>query len=188
MNNPKDYFKWINNEDNGLVKSKYVNDVKISVKYLPPAYLAYEELSGNPYASKKVKDSLINYYSKSKAFLLTIGTDERKVKGMDIMYKDISDYNEYRTRSEFMNFEMDELISLNTHSSSFKPVLNTMENTYSTTNSRSIFLVFNGEELAKEFDHSESVDLVFNDDIFQTGVNHFVFEKKSLESIPNFIF
>ena len=39
VNSEEAYVKWMNNEKNGLIKTKYIGELKLTVKYLPPDYV-----------------------------------------------------------------------------------------------------------------------------------------------------
>jgi hypothetical protein len=183
-----EYIKWINDPENGLVQSKYIEGVKLKARFLPAEYLAYKEMEGFQKKTEETRDSLISCYSKSKTFLLTIGVDDRKKKAEgDIMYKGVTEYDEYRTRSYTMNFDMEEYIKLKAGDQTFRPVLSTMENVYSLSSDRNIYLVFSDDQAGNLF-LAKDLDLTFNDEIFSTGINHFIFNNRNLNKIPHFIF
>jgi hypothetical protein len=189
IEDPKEYFKWINNPDHHLVVTKNVNDVELIVKYLPPEYMAYRELSGQKKFSEKERDSLINYYSMSKTFLLTINSKgEGKQKPSDIMFRGIDKYQDYKERSFEMNFSMEDFVSLVTDKGTYKPVLNTLENTYGLSSSRTILFVFADSNKGRDLNNAKELDFLFEDEFFSTGVHHFEFEKDDLDNIPYFIF
>ncbi len=179
-NDPKDlksFYKWINDPDNGLVKSRDIEGIKISVKYLPAEFLALKESSeGN---LKGSYDSLYTLYKQNHTFLLSVSyTDDKNVN--DPMYKDLRDYPDYKVRAQAMNFDMNEYVSIKTSSNEYRPVLTSMENTYSLKGQRNIYLVFTDESLKKELQSEKELDFVFEDVFFQTGVNHFVFQQSDL--------
>ena len=189
IHDPKEYIQWINNPENGLTIVKKINNLKITVKYLPPEYLAYQELKEKKQLSQQVKDSLVNHYARNKTFLLTVGPEDGNNKaGADIMFRGIQKYEEYRLRSVTMNFEMAEFVSLVTSKGSLAPVLSTMENVYGLKPDRSIYFVFAQQQPGHNLNEEEVLDFTFNDELFGTGINHFGFTREKLEKTPRFVF
>lgn len=57
-----EFFKWINNPENGLIKSKVINDLQLTVKFIPTEYLAYKEAKSLNISNQKSIDSLLMNY------------------------------------------------------------------------------------------------------------------------------
>lgn len=185
-----DYMQWIHNEDNGLVKSKHINGLIFTVKYLPAEYMAYQELKDSN-AHTISKDSLIKQYRNTLFFLLTVNSDDemKENAGKDVMYLGVKNPKEYQERVMLMNFNMKEFISIQLNdSSTYSPVLTNMENTYGLSNGRSILCVFAPYKSIQEFNNSNTIDLIWDDEIFQSGRNHFVFDSKDFLSLPRLKF
>lgn len=185
---PAAYNRWISDPSHGLVQTRYIHGVKLTLKYLPPEYLAYSDLKRNSLQpAKGIGDSLRDYYSKSVSFMLTLGPDDRKKSegpvNNDIMFLDVTRFEEYKDRSFQMNFDMADYVSLKCGAKEVKPVLTNMENVYGLSPERNIHLVFPADRSARE-----DLEVVFNDELFNTGINHFVITRKQLNSIPNFVF
>src|SRR5688572_592089 len=89
-----DAHQWINDPGQGLIKTKTVGDIKLTVKYLPPNYLAHKEAVDIGIVSPSTVDSLYRDYQNSDAFLLTIASvvDE---DSNDPMYKNLEDFPQY---------------------------------------------------------------------------------------------
>jgi hypothetical protein len=186
IHSEKEFYNWLNNPDNGLLKEKEIDGIKYTVKYLPVEYLVYQELSKMQNYSKETKDSLIGLYINTRTFLLTIGTTEKSGSG-DIMYEGISEMEEFKERVELLNFDMKEYITLKTEVGDLLPRLSTLENTYGLKNSRNVYVVFASDG---EFDlmKAQKIDFTFNDEIFNTGINHFLFEREAIDNIPTLKF
>lgn len=181
----KEYSRWINDPTHGLIAERQVNDLKLTVKYLPPEYLASRESQG---LSQSAKDSLTKIYSESKTFLLTIGPSGKEEKKGDLMFRNISNYQQYKERSYAMNFEMEDYVSLSAENEIYRPVLFTLENTYGLEEGRSVYLVFNDEKKGEKLNTAKELDIVFNDELFETGLSHFTFSKKDIDRLPHLIF
>ena len=175
------YFQWLNNAENGLVQEKYANGFKVSAKYLPPEYLVYNEIKKSQYTQADI-DQLMTKYKANATFMLTIAPDERKEEGRDVVYYEVFDEAAYKERVQELNFHIGEYIELQVGDQSMAPVLHHMENTYGLGKHRNFLLVFGGTESGVT--NAEEVDLVFSDEIFKTGISHFVFETEHLEAVP----
>lgn len=180
----KEYKTWMVDPENGLSKTKYVNGLKLTVKYLPTDYLVYQDLQGN--SDINIVDSLRSRYSQSHTFLLNIAPDARDKdmpQGASVMTRDIKDMEDYKLRSLIMNFDMQHYVSIKNGDLEFVPVLAEMENTYDLTKDRTIYLVFsdkaNGDLLK-----GETLDFIFEDEIFATGLNHFKFDAEDIREVP----
>lgn len=183
------YLEYLNDGENGLVKTKYVNGLELKIKYIPPRYSAYLELNNNPGAGKNQQDSLLQVYSNNLTFMFTIGPDERKRTGTDIMLRNVASYKEYAERHFAMNFAMEEFITLEAGDKKYKPVLSSMENVYGLDPKRNILLVFSPSEKGdRALFTGEKLDFVYSDELFGLGVNHFVFNRKDIHNIPELEF
>ena len=182
----REFYQWWNDSENGLVKEKEINDFKLIVKYMPPEYLAYNELKGKNFTRSEY-DDLYDKYKSSRTFLLSIlPADEKSTQ--DVLYYNLQSVEEYKQRIMEMNFSPGEYISLKTDCGVYKPVLSTMENVYNIDPKRSLYLVFADNEENQGLLNANELDLVFEDYIFDTGINHFSFNKNKLDNIPVFSF
>ena len=181
----EEYIKWMSDPENGMVKTHAANGLELKVKLLPKEYQVYQELKNDKNNSSAKRDSLLNYYSKSLTFLMTIGPDENKKNAPDVMMNGVSNYEEFAQKAMTMNFDMAQYITLKTDAGDFKPVLANMENVYGLSKSRNIILVFAPSvEKDTAFLHSTQFDLVYEDELFKVGINHFVFKADEIEKRP----
>lgn len=188
ITNEKDFFRWMNSEENHLMVVKKVKPVVLTVKYLPPVFLSIKELGVN--SIKAVRDSLTAKYSQSRTFILTIGLeqlDTGKPSG-DIMYFNVADEAQYNKRLQDLTFNFCSYIELKTDKNTYTPVLHVFENTYGISNSRTIYMVFGKKVSNDDLLTSDSYDLIFNDLLFQTGISHFKFSRVEIDEIPEISF
>ncbi len=173
------FCKWINQSSNGLTQTKNINDLKLAVKYLPPEYLAMKEaVDFNNNASPALYDSLLQLYKKNTTFILTISPENSE--GGDVMYRDVFDYKEYKQRVHDLNFDFTSYVSIESGEKLFPAELSNLENTYSLSKERNIYVVFSDSVLLG----SKDIDFIFNDEIFNTGISHFTFQTENLKNIP----
>jgi hypothetical protein len=174
------YYQWLNDPENGLVQVKEVNDLILTAKFLPPQLLAQQELKRLPEITTASTDSLVQVYANSYSFLLTIQPQNSQ---QDVLFRDLESYPQYKERVTALNFHADQFLALQVGDQSVPPVLHIMENTYSTRSGRSLYLVFPRKALSNR-EPASDLDLVFTDELFQTGINHFIFSAEDLATIP----
>lgn len=187
IDSEKELLSWINHQDNGLVKTKYINGIRLTAKYLPPAYLAYKEWVTADKKNFGYQD-VLKTYQHNRTFLLTIGPDDRKKAGGDVMFYNVLNEKDYKQRVQDLNFDIGRYISLNMETKQLAPKLHTLENTYGLGKHRNIYLVFADDEANGGLLTNEKLDLKFIDEIFQTGISHFVFDKQDLDGLPELKF
>jgi hypothetical protein len=105
------------------------------------------------------------------------------------MYRNVSNYTEYAARSMSMNFDMQQYIKLKADEQEYIPVLSSMENVYSIDNKRNVLLVFVPKtKTDKKLFTASKLDFVYDDQLFELGINHFLFERKDFDKLPPFPF
>jgi hypothetical protein len=188
ISSEEDYLLWLNEEGNGLLKKKEAGGITIKVKQLPSSYLAYQDLMNNKTIKKELADSVIKSYDKSLTFLLTIGVDGVTKQG-DIMYQGVKDYEAYKRQLMEMNFGIENNITLTIKDKMYKPVLAHLENVYGLTDSRNITLVFVPETKGESsFYTAKEIQFTYDDELFNTGINHFTFNREDIKNTPLFNF
>lgn len=180
------YLAWLNDPGHGLTQTKYINGISLTVKLLPPEYLTYQEIS-QP-SSQSVRDSLVALYKKNISFLLVIGPDERNKSGEDIMWTGTTGYEEYVERLLAMNFNLSECLKLRVGEQEFLSHLSSAENTYGLGKSRNIIVTFTPDTQERNFYSANEIDLIYSDELFKTGINHFTFSRNDISKIPSFPF
>ena len=183
----KSFLEYINNGENGMVHSKTLNGVELTLKYLPSNYLAYRDLSLLSSPSKQQEDSLMQRYQNSMTFVLNLSPENMKgVGGFEngVLSKDISGIEEYKSRALSLNFAMTEMVKLRSEKGVIKPSLTNMENTYDLAADKSIYIVFS-RELVKTELGTEDLEFVFEDGVFDTGISVFSIDAEVLKNIPS---
>jgi hypothetical protein len=182
IHSEKELYAFLNNPDHGFVVTKSINNVVMSVKYLPGEYLAFKEMKSSQ-SNKSQADSLLRAYRNTRTFLLTLQPDSSKTGG-ELMYKGISAYSDYKVRVVELNFNLAQYITLRTSDRIYAPVLTNMENSYNTVNKITFTVVFADDRPDNRLIHADELDFVFTDEIFGTGISHFVFDKRKLDQLP----
>ncbi len=178
VKNSTEYLQWLNDEHNECCVTRVVNFMKVKVKYLPSQYLALKEYEAS---GKKLNyDSLVNYYQQSESFLVSFAPNDLE-KGNDVMFDGISNYQEYVERVFTMNFDLESKFKLKTETEEYKPVLTSFENTYGLSKSRDVSIVFASKSKQQPLNASAYLDVSYNDEIYELGILHFVFNIKGIK-------
>lgn len=174
------FLHWIKNPENGLIISKTINGLELSVQYLPPEYLVLKEIKESNISSSEIL-RLLCEYERSISFLLTI---KPLTGGQNIVYSNIRSIEHYKQRVLDLNFTFSEKIRLNSNIGRIKPAIAIMENTYNLQDHKSFYILFTDEQEGKRLQDVDEYDFIFYDDIFKTGVSHFKFQKEDFDKIP----
>jgi len=186
IKNGSEYLKWLNNPSNGIVKVRHVEGFDVRVKFLPAEYLLYQEISrSDAHYSATQKDSLLNMFKHSLTFIMTIGPDTNDNNHSDVMYYGVKTYKDYVNKDIIMNFDFKQYITLSAGGRKYAPVLSAMENSYELGLSRNIIFAFvpNNKTDYALFESSQ-LDFTYDDELFDIGINHFVFQQRDLQNIP----
>ena len=174
---PKDaasYRQWMADPANGLNIIKQTSVFEFSLQYLPTEYRVLKAIEDEATLTKDDRDSLYASMHQSLYFIFTISPREGRAAG-DVMYSGVNDYPDYKQRVQALNFGIKDYWSLRTEAGEFAPVLSNLENTYSLTDYRKLHIVFAPPDSTVHFHDLKPWDVVFNDEVFGTGVSHFVY-------------
>lgn len=182
VHNIKDYYSYINNKENGLILHKKIGDIAFVMKHLPTDFFVYR---ADKNASKASQDSLRNEFEPSLNFILKITPSEDAEAKFDVMTETVGSLAEFKQHAFAMNFELQKLIHINIGGQEIKPVLVETENIYGLKQHRLINIVFAKETLGDNWSKIREIDLTFNDEIYGTGIHHFVFDKNDFDAVPS---
>lgn len=184
LDSKESFFKWMGDKKNGFIKETSANNFSLRMKYLPPEYLAMNEVSSIRGSGLENYNSFLEEFKNTRTFLLSI---KHKNAGVDITNYNVADMQDYRRRIADLNFRIKETVRLKiANGTEFSPVLSTIENTYEIGGLKSIYLVFSDK--SGEVLNSNTLDIVFNGGFLDTGISHFVFKKEAIENIPTLTF
>lgn len=182
ISNLDDYNAWLNDPDNGCIKTQNVAGVKVTVKYQPSTYLALKDISMLDKDQRvQQRDSLKARHSKGLTFLMTIATDtqaaERRTAG--VMYSDVQNYGDYTQRVLATNFFMQQYVSLYKDGVKHPASLAIMENVYELSDKRNFVIVFADD---KNLGNGKEYIFVYDDPFFQVGKLQFAFDSKDMKA------
>lgn len=174
------FLEWLNKPENGYVKKTHTNGFFLTLKYLPPEYLAYTESKSEDLNGNGNGVALLDEFKGARTFLLSI---EHDIAGSDISNYGVRNLMEYKKRINELNFNIKDYIFMkNGDGTKHKPVLTTFENVYEIGGKKSFYLVFANRQKGKSV--PEILDIVFQDPFFETGINHFVFKTQNIDNLP----
>ena len=165
-------------EEGSHVKSRRANGLLLRAQLVSAETLLSQDMAANKALQLLDRDSLLTAYKKQVTILMQIAPDPESGAATDIIHRNAADYSEYKQLVHQLNFGMEERVALQIGTQSYKPVLSTMENIYGLTPERSFLFVFApGDATDSNFYGTPSMDFVFEDDLFKTGINHFILKK-----------
>lgn len=164
-----------------IIKRSFGEEVQFKVKYLPPELMALNDISKFQ-LQKTAYDSLLASYQPFVSFVMTIELDPESVSP-DVMMLDVNSKQDYIERFMDMNFAMEGLLVLKVDNVEYAPVYAHLENIYGLKKSRDVLITF-PNEARESFKGAANMDLVFYDEIFETGIYHFLYKKTELKGLP----
>lgn len=180
IGDPAAYLRYLADQENGLVRQKAVGGFNIRMKYLPPDYMAYRELSGGLDRQGQSIDSLAGRYQTSATFLLTITPEDTGAP--EIARLGVSNYEEFSRRILDLNFHLREQLWLENEGRKVPAVLTEFERNYGLDRSGNIIIVFNSPPPEREAVSDWVV--VWNDELFHTGLHRFLFKQADIRKMP----
>lgn len=175
----EEYVAYINKPSNGLVQIKIANGLKITVKYLPPVYLAYLEIAKqNSNDSSLALDSLVSVYSGSQTFQVTIESDEVEVPLATLLHRKVRSQADLTDNITTLNYEMDQFVQLNGR----RPGLSILES--GLTNDSKLSLLFVFEKELGSLLMEKIQNLVIENVFFLDAPVLFTFHAEDLNQIP----
>lgn len=171
---PAKYLAWIADPEHGLAIARTVRDRRVSVQYLPAEYRAFRQLTSGHAASQVARDSAKSVADRSVAFMVSVGPE-----GDDDAAAIVSD--ELRQRLEQAGTAAGDFAVLHADGRTYKPVLTTWDHDNGLGARRSVEVVFVDEQNPGRLADARAYDLVVQDDMLGTGINHFVFTRERLD-------
>lgn len=170
------YLKYANDSTNGLIQSTFFYDIQINLKLIPSNYF-YLKDNDLTALSLKSKKQLKLDYDNSLYFLLDI---KPRVKRDKIIDRNTFNIQEFKRKTQGLNFHLEELLSITTAGRQYFPVLSSLQNVYELDGAKTILLAFSLEDKIQD-------DIVasFNDQIFTGETFKFNFKKEDINNIPN---
>ncbi|PKP03368.1 MAG: hypothetical protein CVU11_08515 [Bacteroidetes bacterium HGW-Bacteroidetes-6] len=182
-----DFKQWLSDEGNGMKVSRVVGDLEFIVEFIPSKWYAYNECVKSNSNSQRFFDSICDAEKNNIRFEFEITpTTESDGRSNDIMFKNVTSYQEYSDRFYSMNFDLASRISLSAGGETIFPVFALFENSYGLSPGRKSTVLFSLPKSLTDWMKEENIVFNYDDEDFGTGPLHFVFTSKSISSIPDF--
>jgi len=172
---PESFLSYSNNHENGLKKNVVYKDINLSIKLIPSNYFLLKDHDFENLKSVE-RNRLKHDYEHSIYFILEITPNEKRDRIIDRQTYNVA---EFKRKTQGLNFNLEQLVSLKIKDQEFFPVLSSLQNVYELEGSKSILLAYNLEDSIKE-----DVVVKFNDQIFTGETFEFEFRKSDINNIP----
>jgi len=180
-----DYVAYCNDPANGLVQVQEQDGLKLTVKYLPPAYLAYLELYKGS-ASFGALDSLSAQYRQSPTFQLIIESADAAVPLEELIFREAATPTDFTQHQTTLTYGMEEYVRLAVGGKKIAPVLSTLESTVENDRKLSLLFVFNSDnDPAFSFNKGEPVNFSLARNFFLGSNALFAFQADDLNQLPS---
>lgn len=175
---PHEYRDWVNHSSSPLIKQKEIAEFNYELKYLPVDYLITNEVHTNE-LNKEVHDSLVSEYDGMEYFELKLSVDQFNDEPAKY---NIEDMSVYQQRIMYLSFAMQDDIYLEFHSGNkAKCKLYHNERIYGVGPYSKFLFGFSKEDIDA---NSNDFTVVINDQLFNTGLIKFNWDRSILSNVP----
>lgn len=173
---PADYIAWVDNESNGLTKSRTFGDLMVTARFRPVEYQVAigegdPELKSDVLSSRREQLEGMQYYMVRFSLLS---------KSKDVMKHGISSEQEYYERLNYCSFGLQEDIMMVQDGDTLRCRLFNAVRSYGLSPNADYILAF--EEKTNE--GSSDRTLIIDDKVYGLGKIKFAFSQDDLEDIP----
>ena len=174
-----EYLQWVNDPAHGLVVSRTVGGLRITVKYLPPEYRVFRELQASrkvesPDAESRTKAERRN--AQSVAVLFTIAPDSTAGVSVGLI-----DPLAVAAQGAELNAALGEHLRIRADGHEYAPALSTLDNDGGIRSAITITAVFVDEGNPTRLVQARNYEVVFDDPMFGTGISHFSFSREKID-------
>lgn len=186
VNTIEDYAAYVNESANGLSAEQQGSGLRMTVRFLPPPYLAFSELHRNG-ASTQEYDSLQAFYARSLTFQAIIEPVSGHDRLQDIIHRHATRQAEVEANKALLNYGMEQYVRLIAEEQAFAPNLAILESTFENDRRLSFIFVFDKDALSKGGKPAEHITLELNKPFFLDAPAAFRFKTESLLHYPQLV-
>ncbi len=174
---PSEFISWVKDPENGLVKTRQINDLQFSLTYLPPAFMICNDLKKENISKKELAELALQYED-FEYYLLKI---EALESGMELAKYKVSNRKEYEDRIRYYSFNMqnDLIAKLETGEEVYCELYH-FERTYNITPYSSFLIGFPKEFIA----NSKERTIILEEKVFNKGNIKFKWTTAEMNNIP----
>lgn len=168
-----EFVEWTADEENGLHRTKEIDDIRYTVSYIPRAQMALLETGTD--ATREEWNDVLNAKGDMQYFKLeyqlTSGNE-------DILKYNLYDETEYYSRTNYLAFGIDKDVSLKSGKEQLPCRLHHFTPHYGISPKAEILFAFD------KTDSTQNITLVLEDELFGSGMLQFEFTAEDLNNIP----
>jgi hypothetical protein len=177
---PSAYIEYVRDPNNGCLQDLSIHQVKYTIQYQPPEYLALLEFDPETDDST-AWSKLIANYSSFDQYLISIYS----LNGENLLMKDISDEFERSERIKYYSFEVENDIYIASAADTLYPALAHFEGVaYGILPVINIVVAF--QDKISDSD-SDSYSITFFDRFIEKRVISWTFSKQKIQRIPGIV-
>lgn len=176
-----EYIRWVEDESNGLIVSKVIQDFVFSVQYKPLNYVALKSLKRTAPDEEQLSKEMVEIED-LQYYTLRIGTNDGT---KDLLKAGIESEDDYFMRIEYFSFHIQKDLQLIDGLDTLPCVLHHFERTYGITPHTNIVLAFKLPEDKSAEGMLKAKTLIYNDQILGTGKILLTIKEEDLRMIPH---
>ena len=149
--NKIEYNRWFNDEANGYVRSRQLNDLIFKVQYRPVDLLVVNEIDMDKVYSEQDIDKIRESYGDSVYFMMELSIKDSNSENKKNVYEELKQQNKQKAFMEDLSFSILRHVSLKVNAKSYKPTLYHVEKSHELSNSLRFMFAF-------PLDNNENID------------------------------
>lgn len=171
----REFIKYINDPNHGLVQKMKINEVDVQLNYQPSSLLVAQEWSAGATRDTASLHALEKKYSTNYYFLLKFSKNNKE------LIRQLGSFSQYSDMVQVLSFQMHQFVNLTTPARDTVEMSDyAFEQTYGMSNANTLLLAFPKEKI----DRSDKIDVNLAECGFGIGSLKFNFDKKNLDQVP----
>lgn len=169
-----EYINWLENVDNGLIKSKVIGDVTYRVVYKTRPYIILKKTDPIEVEKLNMKEE-IEKYSDMEYFDFQIEHEQN----WDPLKAELASSEDYYLRLKYYSFDLEKDIVMVEGGDTIPCAFSHFERTYGIVPYINVGLAFPKSELQSD------KTIIYNDPVFNAGLVKFQIKQKNINNIPD---
>lgn len=168
-----EFVEWTGEEENGLCRTKEIDDIRYTVSYIPREQMALLEAGTD--ATPEEWNKVLNAKGDMQYFKLIYQLTE---SNQDILKYNLYDETEYFSRTNYLAFGIDKDVYLKSGKEQLPCRLHQFTPHYGISPKAEVVFAFD------KTDSTQNITLVLEDELFGSGILQFEFTAEDLNNIP----
>ncbi|MGV6862280.1 MAG: hypothetical protein ACWA41_10940 [Putridiphycobacter sp.] len=170
---PKKYVNWVDDPENGLIKTAETQKSKLTCTYTPAEYTILKQFKPDEPIDEKTFTEQLEGVKDMYHFVFRFENKD----GSNLIKDNYTTQEQFQTKSMYLSYDIRSDLKLVQGTDTTMCALNHHERTYSNTPYEQILLAF-----PKVNDND--ITLIFNDRVFGFNRTKFFFSKETINSVP----